>query len=309
MKGTVMRNTVIPFSILAIVLLGSCSWSSISGTAIVLGVSDYGIPGLNLNYCDDDAEDVAALFAAQGYTVHKFVDTQATRENLELAIHEADATKPVIVYYSGHGIDPLTTPQDITKNFYILPFGSITLSGSTIEYHSEKMISLADIQKVVDEHSIIHCILILDACFSGGFVTNLRGASAIPEDYDPILTEGLISYAAMADTAAQKFFTYSGNITLTVIAASGSLEESFESSAYENGVFTEFFVDSVTGPQSDADRDGDGYITTSEVYLYVARCLNLWWNSTLQAQANTEQIYLPHISDNPREYILFKINK
>lgn len=287
----------------------------IKGTAIVLGVSEYNISGVpNLTYCDDDARDIAALFTEQGYTVYSYIDSEATRANLELALEQADARNPVVIFYSGHGLDPATTANGVAPGYYMLPYGFAENPGTGLILHRENMLAIHDIETKAQELGIKHCIVIADCCFSGGLIDNWYGVSAVPDNYDPVLGNNLLTYAELAGTAPKRFFSYSGNKMLTVLAASGSAEMSFESSAYENGVFTEYFLRGTTsidtngdGIPDNADRDRDGYITTSELYVYIAVCMNKFWNSTTQSQSNTEQIYLPHISDNAREYILFKV--
>ncbi|HOT58903.1 MAG TPA: caspase family protein [Spirochaetales bacterium] len=289
---------------LCLCLACACSMPEIKGTAIVLGVSLYNITDVtNLTYCDDDARDIAKLFDEQGYRVYSYIDSNATRANLEHALELADKTRPVVVYYSGHGLKLDFSTDGVDPGFYMLPYGFAVNPGTGLVLHRENMLAISDIEKKARELSIKHCIVIADCCYSGGFVDNMQGVSAIPRDYDPVLGKDLITYAELMGTAPGRFFTYSGNSLLIVLAASGSEEMSFESGTYENGVFTEYFL---SGASTNADSDRDGYITTSEIYLYVAQCMNKYWNSTTQSQSNTKQIYLPHISDNAREYILFK---
>lgn len=311
-----MKNLLLVLLVLNIVLY-ACSMPEIKGTAIILGVSTYNISGIpDLNYCDDDARDIAELFTQQGYTVYRFIDSNATRANLEIAIKNADVRKPVVIFYSGHGAKIDFPTNGVAPGYYMLPYGFAEKIGSDIVLRREYMLATSDIESMAQKLGIKHCIIIADCCYSGGLVENWYGVSAVPNDYDPTLGMELISYAELATSALGHFFSYSGNQLLTVIAASGSEEYSFESGAYENGVFTEYFLRGVTtldtdgdGIPNNADRDRDGYITTSELYLYIAQCMNKFWNSSTQSQNTTNQIYLPHISDNAREYILFKVKR
>ncbi|HAF29498.1 MAG TPA: hypothetical protein DCG75_10665 [Bacteroidales bacterium] len=75
--------------------------------AVVVGISDYAGTSNDLQYCDDDANDWAAQLQAEGYTVNKLLDLNATKSNIEAAIAtlagQSVAGNEIAFIYSGHG--------------------------------------------------------------------------------------------------------------------------------------------------------------------------------------------------------------
>jgi len=75
--------------------------------AVVVGISDYSGTANDLQYCDDDANDWAAQLQAEGYTVNKLLDLNATKSNIEAAIttlaSQSIAGNEIAFIYSGHG--------------------------------------------------------------------------------------------------------------------------------------------------------------------------------------------------------------
>ena len=51
------------------------------------------------------------------------------------------------------------------------------------------------------------------------------------------------------------------------------------------------------------DVNGDNYITVSESYFYIYNHINKDWNPV--AYLNGADVYFPHISGGPVDYILF----
>ena len=74
--------------------------------AVVVGISDYATIS-DLSYCDEDAEAWASWFNAEGYSVTKYIDRQATEANvrnaLSNALSSADGDDIVAFASSGHG--------------------------------------------------------------------------------------------------------------------------------------------------------------------------------------------------------------
>ncbi|MFW6293890.1 MAG: caspase family protein, partial [Spirochaetota bacterium] len=80
------------------------------GYAIVYGVSDYypsGPSSNDLAYPDDDAEDISAMLASQGYTVIARTNASATKAQLvadfESVAAEVEAGSRFFFYFAGHG--------------------------------------------------------------------------------------------------------------------------------------------------------------------------------------------------------------
>ncbi|MBU2534490.1 MAG: caspase family protein, partial [Alphaproteobacteria bacterium] len=78
--------------------------------AYVVGISDYEGTTNDLQFCDDDAIEMAAMLQAQGFTVRMDVDMAATADaitaGLEWLISNAVPGDEVAFCYSGHGSDP-----------------------------------------------------------------------------------------------------------------------------------------------------------------------------------------------------------
>jgi len=282
-------------------------------TALVYGISIYdtgageGANGTdNLTYTDNDAIDFADALESHGWSVTRGIaNTQvdsesqdATRNAMEADIALLAGTEGLVLfYYSGHG-------SIYGGEAVIIPFG-------TIDTPSE-WITVSDLFAMFKSAGLKNVVIILDSCFSGGFVDEGATVDAVPPIFERGTYSGDISYTwfvnALGDAIAG-YLTYSSDSNYVVISASGSRELSWESGAYGHGIFTYLVLRAAYG---DADYNGDGYVTTTELYAFCEVNFGQTWNDSnddyeVEVFVNEYQNadYLPHLSGTAREYALW----
>lgn len=276
--------------------------------AIVIGVQDYPGADSDLSYPDNDADDMATLLSAQGWTVIKRLiasseaistDGVPNRANIQAAIAGAtatigsDSTASLLVYYSGHGSVSGSTA-------YIIPSDGITAGGSL--YQSD-WITPATLTSWMTAVPAKNRILILDSCYSGGFALSDSAVDLSPADYSALYgattDSGAVAMALsqLSSLIAENLANY-GDASVEVLAAAGSGESSYDDSSHGNGAFTYYLLKAVTA----ADSDADGLVTLDEAYLYCKAQLKANWNA-LHAYSNDD--FLPHISGGTGDPVLY----
>lgn len=188
----------------------------------------------------------------------------------------------VLVYFSGHG----SVEFDGTTN--IIPTDEIPIDPS-------------DLLSWLDALPCRNRILILDTCYSGGFVTDTGTLDTAPQNYGVYddVTGGyalLTALGSYSELLAGAFQSYDPRTPMTVTAA-GSEELSYETSSYGHGVFTYFFLEAA----SKGDLDGNGFVTLQEAYRYARAGVENQWNSIYVGSAD----FLPRISGNARDIVIF----
>lgn len=264
----------------------SCSFEiTASRYALVYGAADYLGTTNDLGVTDDDARDFSAALAAAGWVVRELrqptVDKATIQADIADLVGVVEPDSSVLVYFSGHGdADLLGT--------YIIPT-------------DENRISASNLLSWLEVLPCRNRILILDTCYSGGFVPDTGTLDAAPQDYG-IYDNGTDGSAVLAalgsysDLLAAAFESYDP-ATPMVVTAAGSEELSYESATYGNGVFTHFFLEAA----SRGDLDGNGFVTLQEAYRYARAGVEKYWNSVYIGTAD----FLPRISGNARDVVIF----
>ncbi len=283
-------------------------------TALVYGVSRYDIgisatSSPNLSYTDDDAISMAVMLREKGWDVIEGIadspvdaeNTDASRLAIETAISSlAGAEGLVLFYYSGHG-------SIYNGESVIIPYGTIDLES--------EWITVSDLLAMFKDAGLKNVIVILDSCFSGGFVEEGATVDAVPPIFEQNTFSGDIAYTwfvnALGDSILA-YLSYSSDSNYVVISAAGSMELSWESPSYEHGIFTYLVLQAEAG---DADYDNDGYVTTTELYAFCGANFGQMWNDVngnylVEVTPGEYQYadYLPHLSGTAREYALWAAN-
>lgn len=304
----------------------SCSLETNSITttrkALLIGITDYPGTGNDLNYPAADAEAMQTLLYDQGWDTKILTDSQATKADIETAVHDFLGSVPAngttLIYYSGHGtVNNLEAAlyQDHygTLSTYTGDVGDSLLVPYDFDYRKEIWaggISPDDLYSWIEEYiATDNVIVIADSCFSGGFVASSDSDDAIAVEFaaDPWNTSSVLSLAAMDNFAEllSKNARESENLSPIMISAAGSEEPSYEDYAttdprylgYRNGIFTYYLLKSIAG----GDSNGDGFVTCTEAYTYSARALDKHWNRQFPSVA-----FYPHISGGLRDLVLFE---
>ena len=215
---------------------------------LAIGVSHYGNPDLNLQYADADAQamvDTIQSAARNGpyREVRTLVLTNqdATRESilggLSRFLGQAGPDDVAVLFVAGHGIRDLNS-----GSYYFLPAPA---TADNLVTEGLRMSDFDEMLRVV-RRNVHAMVVMLDTCHAG--------ALGIP-------ASRLVSGDEMARqmTAGEGFF---------LLAATKPGEESKEQAALAHGVFTYAVLEGLRGS---ADADGDGILSVSELFGYVAR--------------------------------------
>ena len=281
--------------------LASCSFEITAARyALVYGAADYPGTANDLGYPDNDAQDMTAALSAGGWTIHAASYPAATRLQIAGDIADlamlVDPDSTVLVYFSGHG------SADVSGTTYIIPT-------------DEDPISPSELLSWLDALPCRNKILILDTCYSGGFVTDTGTLDSAPQNYG-VYDDGTGGYPLLAalgsysELLAYAFQSYDP-ATPMVVTAAGSQELSYESGTYGNGVFTYFFLEAAAS----GDLDGNGFVTLQEAYRYARAGVERYWNDVYynyysidpdtMKRISPNWDFLPRISGNARDVVVF----
>ena len=218
----------------------------------------------------------------------------------------------IVVYFSGHG----TQDTSVSPNReYFDPLGSVQYysTASPPGYYADVAVAVRDdeLGSYFASLPTNRRILILDTCYSGGFIGNsveVDAASQTVITYDSsgnpisyqtvtvsavdVLAKAIANYASYA-TSASGLSPYNAH----VIAAAGKDESSYETSSLGHGVMTYALLQAA----GKADLNGDGVITLGEAYSYVKAWIDAYWNVSGGSIDNFE----PRISGGPVDFVLF----
>lgn len=311
-------------------LAGGCDLNSLlkqgSGkkTAIVYGVNIYDAvhTAKNLRYCVSDATGFGGALAAKGWNVMTQTDANASKAQLATDIAtvaaSAEAGQRVLFYYSGHG-HTIPAGQSYAGE-WIMPYGSVIYT-SDYYLNMSNAINPAQLatmlQPLIDKRCNV--VVVLDSCYSGGFVANGSYSSDLPADYGttPYLGGSSLGDSSMLFATIADYFsggTQSGALSqpnVWVLSAAGSGEESFEdpspTGSVQHGYFTYGLIHAVdsSGGRMNADYNGDGYVTLQELYRYSKETVDGLWNKYNYANYGTNTQYLPHLSGNPLDILIY----
>lgn len=215
---------------------------------LAVGVSNYATPALRLQFAADDARAVAraadrAALAGTFEDVQTLVltDEGATRESILNAMADflgrAGPDDVAMLFLAGHGVRDLRS-----DGFYFLP------QPANPENLLTEGLRMADFDELLRNvrRNVRAVVVMLDTCHSGALgipAGRIRSADELP---------GQIS-------SGEGFF---------LIAASRPGEQSKELPALGHGAFTYALLEALAGA---ADTNGDGELTVSELFGYVAR--------------------------------------
>ena len=213
-----------------------------------IGVSRYQDADFDLQFAAADARAIATALEHQGegplYTAMKtlvLTDDEATRESIlgsmERFLGQAGPQDIVVIFMAGHGVQDLAT-----GSYYFLPYPATPQNLVTAG------LRMSDFDEMVRtlRRNVRGVVVMLDTCHAGA----LRLAA-----------RGFVS----ADDLAARMSVGEGSFLL---AATKPGEESKEKPELEHGAFTYAVLE---GLQGRADADGDGLVSVSEIFSYVAR--------------------------------------
>jgi TolB-like protein len=215
---------------------------------LAIGVSHYQDPQLNLRFADADARAVVEMLLRQrGGPVYRDVQTallingEVTRESilnsLERFLGRAGPDDVVVIFIAGHGVS-----DRASGSYYFLPFPA---TASNLVTAGLRISDFDEMIRVV-RRNVRGVVMMLDTCHAGALRVSL--SELLPADD-----------AGARLSAGEGFF---------LLAATKPGEDSHEEPEWDHGAFTYAVLEGLDGA---ADGDGDGLISVSDLFGYVAR--------------------------------------
>jgi hypothetical protein len=207
--------------------------------AAVIGINDYGV-WPSLEGATPDAKRIAESLRGMGFGVTEVYDGEATRERIlqllgEELQEQTDDESIAMIFFAGHGYTE-TLPNG-EKRGYIIP-----VDGDSDRVFSTG-ISMETLRDLSNRLPAKHVYYAMDSCYSGLGFTRGMGPRPSTENFIDIVTS---RRAVQMMTAGQEG------------------EQALEQGG--RGIFTSFLVRALDG---EADFNGDGYVTASEIGAFV----------------------------------------
>ena len=205
--------------------------------ALVVGVSDYE-KWPDLPHAVKDAQEVAETLKLLGFEV-KLV-TNPNYQQIRKVLNDLtynygrEQNRALLFYYAGHGETEIMA--DGTKLGYIIP-RDCPLLRKDPQGFVNRAISMKDIEAYSLRIRSKHLLMLFDSCFSGSLFSMVR---AVPED--------------ISEKSSQPVRQY--------ITAGTEEEQVPDKSMFKRSL--------LVGLKGDADLTGDGYITGSELGMYLS---------------------------------------
>jgi hypothetical protein len=221
--------------------------------ALIVGISNFKNPAMNLRFAAKDARDFAATltdpevgrFSNDPQHVKLLTDDQATVEGIRTAINDiaksARKEDLVVLYFSSHGTSAANdVATDEGKSGYIVAYNTNPQNLYATAFPMDEL------KRVVDTRiKAGRVVAFMDTCYSGGFHGPSGGKA---------LEVGIPS-ESMARIAQGK-----GRI---VIASSRDSEQSWESDQYQNSYFTHYIIEAMKAKK--------GMVTITQLFTELQR--------------------------------------
>jgi len=234
--------------------------------AVICGISDYEGTDNDLNYCDDDAQELYdRLLTGSNWSadnVQLLLNSQATEPNIQAAIAAMGAASVPgdvnLFFFSGHGggdVPDADGDEDGDGyDEYFCPYNLMT-----------NEVTDDELSAWLDALPTDNVIVLLDTCYSGGHLKAPAGLT-----YKGISRTGAIvtdrSNGFADDLRKRKSKLDSDELVSPYIAtACDETELSAEDSSIENGVFAYYLLEAMTN----SDVNVDGWAAGEECYDYL----------------------------------------
>jgi uncharacterized caspase-like protein len=235
--------------------------------AVIVGIEDYESIS-DLSYTVDDAEDMRDVLVAYGnWDIKLLTDEMASKTSIYTAIENIALKSKIgdvcLFFFSGHGSRiPDEDGDEGKKNRYdevICPWDTTSEIESVIS-DDELGEWLAACKGNV--------VVILDTCMSGGFTKGMEETvKTVP---NPRVSKDAIAKKHFAEGLTGHFkqkpisrdLNQAGYV---VLMACGEGDYAYEYDALENGVFTYYVVEALSGP---ADVNSNNEVSAEESFNY-----------------------------------------
>jgi uncharacterized caspase-like protein len=218
--------------------------------AVVIGIDRY--PNLGrrgqLDYAVSDARAVEKLLREElnFSQIKPLYNQDATKEDilkaLNLYLADTGREDAVLVFFAGHGHTEQTPYGDVG---YIVPH-----DGSFESREMYRNISMTELSEISKRIRAKHVFFVMDSCYSGQLLNRYRAGAMKPEKK--------IDYARLTSLTSQR--------VRQVLTAGGKGETVLDGGPFGHSVFTGRLIEAIQGK---ADTNEDGFITATELELYV----------------------------------------
>jgi hypothetical protein len=333
-----MSRLAIALAAATVLLAAGCSAGTITAPRYVLsyGIGDYGYTGpvdedhpdpLLLKCPAVDAQSLSELLESRGYSPidgTPRTDGGATKDTIRADIQglssvESDAI--VVIFFSGHGTYIPEGVMEPYRGAYLVPYDAVEKSTGYVTYATaDKLISPAELNSWISQAGTRNVILIINSCYSGGFVDPGTSIDVAPQNYGPYdggttPASGILSAIGSIGELVSMNARESGSPGPMVISACGTKESTYENySLYYagHGIFPFYVLEAA----SKGDANSDGFVTVTEAYKYAVHRIKVDWNILAslyyppEADPNQDNIlvyldFMPHISGGARDLVLF----
>ncbi len=256
------RWGVLLLSLLGLVVGLSPEADAIVTRGLLCGINDYKYmgPGDDLEYSVADATNLYNLILGYGGSrtnVRVLLGGSASKRGIQSGIRSlalrARAGEVVLFYFSGHG-------SNDGEKTYICPYEATNHASMISEDELQLWLSAITAKGAT-------VVVILDTCFSGGFLTKSLTFGGKERKARPKVWPGTLPLKPGRLASAGKSLAQPGFIVMT---ASSEDESSYEYTWMQGGVFTYFLRAAAAGPADDsylADiGNDDGFITAEELF-------------------------------------------
>ncbi|MFY0627770.1 MAG: caspase family protein [Reichenbachiella sp.] len=239
---------------------------------VAIGVSDYQDNDFDLNYAVKDAQDVVSLWATKtdqydGFTKILVTDADATRENIKSIKDQLMGTSvndQVILFAAGHGL------LDENYNYYF--------ATHDIDFYDPAGRGLAyeDLEGLLDGIPARKKLMLIDACHSGEIDEEAMSTTVAATNTEGVKSRGFfnktkktttIGLAQSIDLMSKYFNDLRKGTGAMIISSASGVEFAFESSQWQNGMFTYALLEGLKSGSCDVDQK-DG-VSVSELREYV----------------------------------------
>ena len=231
--------------------------SNVSRYAVIVGISRYHNPVLNLQYAAKDAlAFYNFLLSPIGGSFHPenvklLLNENATAPNLRSALgtflaraHKDDL---IIIYFSGHG-----SPTPVNKNdLYLLTYEA------DLNDLARTAFPMDEIKRYLEKSIIAkRVVIIADSCYSGGIQLMGVGVHAASKSLSRYLSGLSRSRYGLASITASRIF-------------GSAIEDKKYGSGH--GIFTYYLLKGLTADSFIADTNHNGLVDLAEAYHYVRK--------------------------------------
>jgi uncharacterized caspase-like protein len=227
---------------------------------VVVGISSYQAPALNLKWADEDALDVYdALRRGKGWDTDKITlltNGSATKEAIKSAIgglaKRVSGDDQVVIYFSGrgsYGADQPPFDEADGLDEYLVPYDAQPSS-------TARDLSDDEIEALLSALPTNNVVIILDTGFAGGSSSAGKGKCVVRATSGRAVSPRSVD--GMGHDLARPGYIF--------ITAAQDGAAPGESDQLRNGVFTHYFVEGLRGPANAGRRT----VSTQQAFAYAA---------------------------------------